>query len=200
MEALAHVDASFTGLICHLHVLQEAAGNCLQSILGPGLTKNKCCTPTMPYIHCILLSTMVYCHMVYFTTEVGSKRFGLTKKTYLYCLTIEVLTHCDDARFPLKYIHSCNVHILTWNQLMVQQLMRAGKRLKRFLKASPMGLMANTTCSCVRQRSTNMLKRDRGLPSVCFSRSRCRSNTRIRSQISCFSSTANRLGTWKQPK
>ncbi|TNN79444.1 hypothetical protein EYF80_010258 [Liparis tanakae] len=49
---------------------------------------------------------------------------------------------------------------------MVQQLMRAGKRLKRFLKASPMGLMANTTCSCVRQRSMNMLNRDSGLPSV----------------------------------
>lgn len=34
---------------------------------------------------------------------------------------------------------------LTWNQSMVQQLMREGNFLSLFLKASPMGLMASMT-------------------------------------------------------
>lgn len=43
-------------------------------------------------------------------------------------------------------------------------------------------------------------KRVKGLPSVSLSQLRCRSSTHICSHISCFSSTANRLGTCKQQK
>lgn len=182
VEALAHVDASFSSFICHLHILQEATGHCLQSIPRPALTRHKSCTLTLPYIQCILLSTVVYCNSLV-NSDLNDLGWQIILMYYIYNTVM------------MQDIHQNIYCTLTWNQLMVQQLMRAGKRLKRFLKASPMGLMANTTCSCVRQRSINMLKRDRGLPSVCFSRSRCRSRTRIRSQISCFSSTANRLGT-----
>lgn len=45
MEALAHVDAAFSGLIRHLNILQEATGHSLQGILGPGLIRKEiCCT------------------------------------------------------------------------------------------------------------------------------------------------------------
>lgn len=37
VESLAHVDAALPVLVRHLHVLQEAAGHRLQSVLGPRL-------------------------------------------------------------------------------------------------------------------------------------------------------------------
>ena len=56
---------------------------------------------------------------------------------------------------------------------MVQQLASEGNILTLFLKASPMGLMASTMCSCSLTRSTKKLNRDRGVPSVCLDFSRC---------------------------
>lgn len=40
---------------------------------------------------------------------------------------------------------------------MVQQLIREGNILKRFLKASPMGLIVSTMCKFFRTRSVNKL-------------------------------------------
>ena len=51
---------------------------------------------------------------------------------------------------------------------MVQQLTRDGNFLSRVRKASPMGLMANTTCSWSLTRSTNKLNSASGVPSVCL--------------------------------
>lgn len=56
---------------------------------------------------------------------------------------------------------------------MVQQFTKDGNFLSRFLKASPIGLMASTTWTCSLTRSINMLKSARGLPSVCLDFSLC---------------------------
>ena len=51
---------------------------------------------------------------------------------------------------------------------MVQQLTSDGNFLSLVRKASPMGLMASTTCSWSLTRSTNMLNKASGVPSVCL--------------------------------
>ena len=48
------------------------------------------------------------------------------------------------------------------NQLMVQQLTRAGSWRQRSLKLSPMGLMHSTMCSLARTRSTKAFHRGPG--------------------------------------
>ena len=99
----------------------------------------------------------------------------------------------------------------------MQQLTSEGNILSLVLNASPMGLIANTTWSCSRTRSINMLNRARGVPSVCldFSRDLCvcvwvcvcvytyitctrityLSICLILEQMSFFSSIGNILGT-----
>ena len=54
----------------------------------------------------------------------------------------------------------------TWNQSIVQQLMREGNILIRLLKASPMGLIANTTCRLARTRSMKKLYMASGVDSI----------------------------------
>ena len=54
----------------------------------------------------------------------------------------------------------------TWNQSIVQQLMREGNILIRLLKASPMGLIANTTCRLARTRSMKKLYIASGVDSI----------------------------------
>ena len=76
-----------------------------------------------------------------------------------------------DASQQICCIYTC-MYTCTWNQSMVQQLTNDGNFLILVLKASPIGLMARTTCSCSLTRSMNMLKRARGVPSVCFDFSR----------------------------
>ena len=51
--------------------------------------------------------------------------------------------------------------------------MREGNFLKRFLKASPMGLIARTMCNISLVRSMNKLNKASGEPSVCFDLSFC---------------------------
>ena len=66
-------------------------------------------------------------------------------------------------------IHSCNPPApseCTWNQSMVQQLMREGNILSRLRKASPMGLIASTMCRLVFTRSMKKLYIARGVPST----------------------------------
>ena len=54
----------------------------------------------------------------------------------------------------------------TWNQSIVQQLMREGNILIRLLNASPMGLIANTTCRLARTRSMKKLYMASGVDSI----------------------------------
>ena len=54
----------------------------------------------------------------------------------------------------------------TWNQSIVQQLMREGNILIRLLKASPMGLIANTTCRLALTRSMKKLYMASGVDSI----------------------------------
>lgn len=78
---------------------------------------------------------------------------------------------------------------------MVQQLTIAGNFLILFLKLSPMGLIVKTTCSCSLTICTKKLNNATGLPSVCIDLSLCRSNCRIFSHNSAFSSFVNKFGT-----
>lgn len=55
---------------------------------------------------------------------------------------------------------------LTWNQSMVQQLTKDGNFLNLFRKESPIGLIANTTCSWSLTLWQNMLNKATGEPSV----------------------------------
>lgn len=55
---------------------------------------------------------------------------------------------------------------LTWNQSIVQQLISDGNILSLFLKASPIGLIHNTTCRLRRTRSTKKLYIANGLEST----------------------------------
>ncbi len=73
-----------------------------------------------------------------------------------------------------------------WNQSMVQQLMREGNIRRRFLKASPMGLMARTTCKFACTRSMKKLYMERGVASIL--RPDVLAATCIFSMISAFSS------------
>lgn len=84
---------------------------------------------------------------------------------------------------------------LTWNQSIVQQLTIAGNLRRRFLKPSPIGLIAKTTCNCSRVIWTNRLKSATALPSVWTDLSLCLSICRILSHISIFSSRLKILGT-----
>ena len=54
----------------------------------------------------------------------------------------------------------------TWNQSMVQQLMREGNILSLFLKESPMGLIARTTWRCSFTLSMKKLYMERGVASI----------------------------------
>ena len=114
--------------------------------------------------------------------------FPVLSLHYLATSALPHLTMCHPAVLSLHFTH-------TWNQSMVQQLMREGNFLSLVLKASPMGLMASTMCSWSRHLWMNMLNSATGEPSVCLLLSRWRSSWRILSQISCFSSIGKRLGT-----
>ena len=70
----------------------------------------------------------------------------------------------DFQRAPFWWeLHS---RFLTWNQSMVQQLISDGNILSLFLKASPIGLIHNTTCRFRRTRSTKKLYIANGLEST----------------------------------
>lgn len=56
--------------------------------------------------------------------------------------------------------------ILTWNQSIVQQLIREGNCLRRFLNASPMGLIAKTMCRFSRHRLMKKLNKLSGVNSA----------------------------------
>ena len=75
------------------------------------------------------------------------------------------------SSWPMK--GTCTAMWPTWNQSMVQQLTNEGNFRSRFLKVSPMGLMASTMCSWSRQRWMNILNRATGDPSVCLDLSLC---------------------------
>jgi len=54
----------------------------------------------------------------------------------------------------------------TWNQSMVQQLMRDGNMRRRLRNASPIGLIAKTTCRLRRTRSVKKLYIANGVASI----------------------------------
>ncbi len=56
--------------------------------------------------------------------------------------------------------------MVTWNQSIVQQLIRDGNILSLFLNASPIGLIARTTCRFCRTRSMKKLYIARGVASI----------------------------------
>lgn len=64
-----------------------------------------------------------------------------------------------------RYCWHCGECLYTWNQSMVQQLIRDGNWRRRFLKASPMGLKATTMCKFCLQRATKKANRAKGLSS-----------------------------------
>lgn len=99
-----------------------------------------------------------------------------------------------NRKFCRKRLHLF-IEEFTWNQSMVQQLTIAGNFLIRFLKPSPIGLIAKTTCNCSRRICTKKLNKATGLPSVWTDLSRCLSICLIFSQSSTLSSIPNRFGT-----
>ena len=78
--------------------------------------------------------------------------------------------YCHCYRCNMVQCATCvNAHrllSLTWNQSMVQQLMREGNILSRLRKASPMGLIARTTWRFWRTRSMNRLYMANGVASI----------------------------------
>ena len=69
------------------------------------------------------------------------------------------------SMIELQYISFHSWLYNTWNQSMVQQLMRDGNWRRRVRKASPMGLKATTMCRFSLQRDTKNANRARGLNS-----------------------------------
>ncbi len=69
-------------------------------------------------------------------------------------------------RDRVLFVCSLLTRSLTWNQSIVQQLMSDGNILSLFLKASPIGLMHNTTCKLRRTRSMKKLYMANGLEST----------------------------------
>jgi hypothetical protein len=121
------------------------------------------------HVHAALLGPVLHLNVVKETTSNNSQ--------CIFWPALKITKKIIPLKFMQYLLVSCTVdthHLLyyTWNQSMVQQLTNDGNFLSLVLKASPIGLMARTTCSCSRTRSMNMLKRARGVPSVCLDFSR----------------------------
>lgn len=81
--------------------------------------------------------------------------------------TFQPLTAVIPAQLGVKLIPNISNIVCTWNQSIVQQLIREGNMRRRFRKASPIGLKARTTWRLLRTLSRNLLYMFSGVSSAC---------------------------------
>ena len=140
MEVLTHRDTLLVSFTFQLNILQKLVGHHLQCILWPCL---------------------------YVGEPQGSGIDGMMH-VHTTQTTQNVQTHTCPHTHSLTNTHNISYTQTddTWNQSMVQQLMREGNILSLFLKASPIGLMASTTWRFSFTLSINKLYMETGVASI----------------------------------
>ena len=83
---------------------------------------------------------------------------------FFLCLSC-AFYYTKDKSTNFKWSCPSQCQYFTWNQSMVQQLIRDGNWRRRFRKASPIGLKATTMCRFSLQRATKKANRVKGLNS-----------------------------------
>lgn len=89
------------------------------------------------------------------------------------CFNVHIVTNNRQLYPIIQFQNIFSVHrgfqkmkLQTWNQSIVQQLIKEGNMRKRLRKASPIGLMASTTCKFDFTRSIKQLYIDNGVASI----------------------------------